>query len=280
MWRTFEDDSGKKYRLSDINVTTYYSFLKYCDSRGYAESSKYLFAAILKAALNSALQNGVSNVIFQRTPQFKTKPDAVHSLHVYLTPEELARLENLPLEKNSIDERVRDIFLVGCYTGQRFSDYSNIGVKDLVSIEMGGKAYPALKILQKKTGRTVLIPVIAAGLMEILQKWGGALPSVSLSCLNFHLKNLCLAAGITAAVKIEERRCGKVLERVVPKWQLVTSHTARRTCITLLHLDGRLTSEQIRAISGHRSESAFSLYLCQSMEDEARSIIRALEKGV
>ena len=46
-----------------------------------------------------------------------------------------------------------------------------------------------------------------------------------------------------------------------PKYELVSSHTARRSCITNLYLQGRFTNEQIMSISGHKSENTFKSYV-------------------
>ena len=46
-----------------------------------------------------------------------------------------------------------------------------------------------------------------------------------------------------------------------PKYELITSHTARRSCITNLYLQGRFTNEQIMSISGHKDEKTFKAYI-------------------
>ena len=52
-----------------------------------------------------------------------------------------------------------------------------------------------------------------------------------------------------------------ISERWRPKYELVSSHTARRSCITNLYLQGRFTNEQIMSISGHKSEATFKSYI-------------------
>ena len=55
---------------------------------------------------------------------------------------------------------------------------------------------------------------------------------------------------------------------------MVSSHTARRSYITNLYMEGKLNTEQIRSISGHASEESFKRYLCQNQEEEAKEILR------
>ena len=45
---------------------------------------------------------------------------------IYLTNKELQELSQLDLKANERLEIVRDLFLIGCYTGMRYSDYTNI----------------------------------------------------------------------------------------------------------------------------------------------------------
>ena len=81
-------------------------------------------------------------------------------------------------------------------------------------------------------------------------------------------------AGINGHVVTNANRGGKKSKEVRPKFELVSSHTARRSYITNLYMEGKLSSEQIRSISGHSSEESFKRYLCQNQEEEAKEIIR------
>ena len=83
-----------------------------------------------------------------------------------------------------------------------------------------------------------------------------------------------MMAGIDSSVTVWSCRGGTRVRTVHHKYELVSSHTARRSYITNLYLDGRLSTEQIRSISGHTSEESFRRYLCQNLDEEAREIIR------
>jgi len=64
----------------------------------------------------------------------------------------LKRIENLKL--NGIKEKVRDLFLLSCWTGLRISDFTNIQSHNIKHREAGDY----LEIYQKKTGGKVVIP--------------------------------------------------------------------------------------------------------------------------
>jgi hypothetical protein len=53
----------------------------------------------------------------------------------YLTAQEILKLYRYDLSMCSRLEKVRDLFVFGCYTGLRYSDYSNIKPENIIEIE-------------------------------------------------------------------------------------------------------------------------------------------------
>ena len=51
---------------------------------------------------------------------------------IYLRMDELEKLKKLDLSAKPGMERMRDLFLVGCFTGLRFSDFSQIKLSSIV----------------------------------------------------------------------------------------------------------------------------------------------------
>lgn len=278
LWPHFEADIGVSgLRMSDITIREYTLFMQFCDSRGYRDSTKYQYAALLKSIMNCAVNDGVSSNTVQNSRGFVTRLHYSASLllkKVYLTRGEIDRLAALDLKDCSTMRKVRDVFLVGCWTGQRFSDYSRVSDKNIDTVRIDGTEHTVLRLVQKKTGRRVTVPVMDKRILRILEYWGGRLPEVSISTLNTHIKTLCREAGIDTATVVSCIKGGKVIEEIRPKYEAVSSHTARRSCITNLYLEGRLSPEQIRHLSGHAGEKSFRRYLCQNEEDELKGILR------
>lgn len=275
VWPAFEAASGRsRMRFSDITMEVYSSFMEYCDSCNYMDSTKYQYASLIKSIMNCALEDGCSDNTVQNSKGFVTHRTASAYKRVYLTRSEIDRLAALRLDGNTAMEKVRDVFLVGCYTGQRFSDYSRMSMDDIENIDIEGTEFKALRKVQRKTGRTVMIPILDDGLLSIIDRWGGRLPKVSISSFNIKIKELCRMVGINGDVTVSCSRGGSRDCVRKEKYELVSSHTARRSYITNLYMDGRLSTEQIRSISGHSSEESFKRYLCQNLEDEAREIIK------
>ena len=254
LWPDFEKFIGRdNIRISDITMDTYSRFMEFCNSRHYMESTKYQYLTLIKAVMNSALEDGVSDNRIQNSKRFVTHRVSSVFKKVYLTEEEISRLADLNLDTApSSLRKVRDVFLIGCWTGQRFSDYSGISMDEIEMIVIDGEEYKALRMIQKKTDRTVLVPVLDMRLSEIIDS------PTTVCC----------------------RKGGMKIKTVRPKYELVSSHTARRSCITNLYLGGRLSTGQIRCISGHADEESLKRYLCQSNEEEIRNIIKCCQRVI
>lgn len=254
LWPDFEKFIGRdNIRISDITMDTYSRFMEFCNFRHYMESTKYQYLTLIKAVMNSALEDGVSDNRIQNSKRFVTHRVSSVFKKVYLTEEEISRLADLNLDTApSSLRKVRDVFLIGCWTGQRFSDYSGISMDEIETIVIDGEEYKALRMIQKKTDRTVLVPVLDMRLSEIIDS------PTTVCC----------------------RKGGMKIKTVRPKYELVSSHTARRSCITNLYLGGRLSTGQIRCISGHADEESLKRYLCQSNEEEIRNIIKCCQRVI
>jgi integrase len=80
----------------------------------------------LRAYMNRAIQEGymeTSNDPFRRFSNAKYRKVASQTTRKYLTLEEVHAIENLDIPKHLMYlEKIRDMFLLSCYTGLRYSD--------------------------------------------------------------------------------------------------------------------------------------------------------------
>lgn len=72
---------------------------------------------------------------------------------VYLSDQEIQKLYKFEL-KNKTMEKIRDLFVFGCYVGLRYSDYSNVKPENII-IE-NGEYY--IKLITQKSKELVYIP--------------------------------------------------------------------------------------------------------------------------
>ena len=75
-------------------------------------------------------------------------------------------------------------------------------------------------------------------------------------------------AGITEPVEVEQMENGRLVKKVVPKNELVKTHTARRSGATNMYLAG-IPAISIMKITGHKTEREFMKYIKASEEETA-----------
>ena len=147
LWKDFCSESGPEPPLSSLTGETFNQFLNYCDRRNYRESTRSLIATLFKAAVNAAVSDGLASE--KQAHQFEIPSRTItDAKKVYLTRKEIELLENLSLPPGGGLDKARDVFLVGCYTGQRFSDYCRLSLDDLILVPSDNQNHYAFR---KKT---------------------------------------------------------------------------------------------------------------------------------
>ena len=203
----------------------------------------------LKTIMTKGLEYGYhSSYVFQTF----VKPSSKGQYKLALTEKELDILASIELPAKK--EKYRDLFLIGCYLGMRFSDYSSIRKKHFK--KYGERPYIVLTM--KKTEREVKAPITSKICLELLEKYSFRVPTVQPQNLNREIKLIAKQAGLTDNVEYYDDAKRKHV--IKPKYELITTHTSRRTGATRLILKGMSTHEVMK-ITGHESEQAFSEYI-------------------
>lgn len=215
----------------------------------------------LKSFLRDRMRKKV--IPFMDLGAFKVIEEEVDA--IYLSWKELSAIYHLDLSKQPQLEKYRDLFVLGCLTGFRFSDYSDIKPEE-VRDDM-------LYVNQTKTHSTVVVPLKKDAKKILIDKYNMQMPQVSNVNLNYHIKEVARLAGIDEQIKITHKRGNKVTEEIKPKYAWVTSHTCRRSFCTNEYLDGTPTN-LIMAISGHKTEKAFRRYIKADQVQKAHMIKR------
>lgn len=261
--RTFERytlETGQGANYDDFSIEYYHRFKSWLTDRGltlnYIGALLKDFKLLLKQAYNEGLHQ---NTVFLHR-DFKRIVEEVDN--VYLTNDELNQLYDLDLTKHPRLDRIRDLFLIGCYTGLRFSDFSQLRPENITN---NGRILTRRTL---KTGGRVDIP-LNPNVLAILAKYDGVPPRpITNQRMNLYLKELCQKAGFEERVELSRTKGGTRENRVLPKWELVTTHTARRSFATNAFLAG-LSTVSIMKITGHKSESVFMKYIKVSTEQNA-----------
>jgi len=148
---------------------------------------------------------------------------------IFLSEEELRLLEHLDLDNKPGLDKVRDLFLFQCYTGLRYSDLTRFNKDHINGVIIEMKAL--------KTGKKIYIPLRPEA-HKLLVKYSLELPRLSEHWCNEQLKRLGRLAGINETIEQQKMVSGKKIHTHVPKWQLLTTHIACKTFISLGVADG------------------------------------------
>ena len=168
--------------------------------------------------------------------------------HIHLSRLQVQLLSTLELSKTL--DKYRDLFLIGVYSGQRFSDYTVFKKSDVINSRIEKRA--------EKTDYKSYIP-ISKKLKGLLDKWEWRLPKVSNQKFNQNIKEVCRIAEFTDKVTKTTYIGNKKIESIEPFYKRVGSHTARRTFITLAS-EANVPDHIIMGICGIRDSKTLKTY--------------------
>ncbi len=164
-------------------------------------------------------------------------------------------------------EKVRDVFVFQLWSGQRFSDLPNLN-KGIIDREN-----KKIKIIQEKETESVTVPIFPIAL-EILNKYDWNLPLFQLERTNEIIKEVAQRARLTREHYVTRQYRGDVISTKRMICDDLATHCARRTFITLMMKKKYLSKEEIKAISGHRTDSAFNRYIKLDKDEVADEALR------
>ena len=178
--------------------------------------------------LNWASEHGYNTNMAYKSfhPTLKTTQKKV----IYLSKPELERLKQLQIPSGLPHlEAIRDVFLFCCFSGLRHSDAYNLRKNDIKEDH--------IEVTTVKTADSVSIELNSVT-REILQKYkdfpfadNKVLPVIQNQPMNRHLKELCQLAGINEPIRITTYTGNQRKDEIKEKWELVGTHTGRRTFI-------------------------------------------------
>lgn len=270
--KRYEDFFAEKRLKDDFSVFDLHFQDLFIDwaytSKNYRYNTIPASFSLLKVWLNEAARQGL--IKDETYKSYRSK--SVEVDNIYLTEDEISRLYALDIPtlkgKGLIDskssmEETRDLFVIGCWTGLRQSDLNHLE-KALFDVEA-----ETITVVTEKTAEKVTIPMHRY-IKELYVKYEGKFPKMCYkSRFNEHLKELGRLAEINDEVIIKENRGGKVTSIKYKKYQLIKSHTARRSFATNLYLKGAPTIS-IMKLTGHTTEANFMKYIKVTREENAQ----------
>lgn len=251
--------------LKPVQVTDifYGYFINFCEERGLKMSTIKTMCCYLRTILGWAAK--YSATISPTYTDFSIRRTYNHE--VALTADEVSRIAYFDIDRFYADRRadyretmhrVRDMFVLSCNLFQRHSD--------IVRITPACFDRNIFTITQQKTGAVAVVnidryAIDARTTYRILEKYGYRAPyTSSIGNYNWYLHQLMRDIGFNDPVRREECVRGAMVVSTVPKWKEITSHTARRTAITVGVLRGH-NVHALRKCTGHADLTVFGRYV-------------------
>lgn len=253
----FKKHSSQAISFRNLNMKFYNEFMNYLfyeavkpdGTVGLVTNSAGKVVRLLKGFVNYQMAKGTISTIDLKC--FKVVEEETDA--IYLTEKELDKIYKLKLSDDEELEQVRDIFIVGCYTGLRYSDLSTLNKEHIDPVN----GY--INIKQRKVHKAVVIPMIDY-VPKILKKYNYELPKVSSYRFNIRVKELGEKIKLDQHVEIVRKKGNTRIVDVHKKYELMSSHTCRRSFCTNMYLSG-FPAEELMKISGHKSPAAFMRYI-------------------
>ena len=230
--------------LTSVNLKAFSKYLL----KNISPNSTKTYLAELKSVIN--LYKEEVNIPCKNLKTALKPAKVVKSTHCYLNVADLEKLESLEgLTKSQ--QNVRDIFLLQAWTGCRLSD-----AIELTPANINGNI---LSYTSKKTQTFASIPVkpLVGRIIERLPH----IKVLTKACYNRAIGIICEKAGINEPINLT--KSGKRI--TIPKYEGVSSHTARRSFATNLYEAG-IPINKISYMMGHSSTAMTERYICSNME--------------
>lgn len=249
-WKTFDAQF----------YTRYLHFL----TEQYSKNTVGKYITVLKTFLREAESCGMPVNPYYKGSGFRSFSEP--STRVHLTPDDLTKIYWADIQEPKLAE-LRDVFLVSCYSGLRFSDWHQL--PETLNKFPGQIALSR----QMKTGTPALVP-IHENIMDICERlaagfqFNGRLIN---QVVNRDLKLIGEIAGITDIVKQEITRHGKVETTTHRKCDLIMTHTGRRTFATNTYMSG-FDTKALSVIMGMSTEKELVKYLKVGDDDRSNML--------
>jgi integrase len=244
--------------FTEIDNTFADNFNAYLTNKGYCYNTVGKYMKTLRTILIAAKDKGIM------TTNVKIKNMSEEVYDVYLNEIELKKIATLDLNSSSVLTRCRDYFLILCYSGVRISDLETVLNTPIVD--------NTVTFHQKKTDQQVVAPILPEikNLVELYENQ----KVIKNSNFNDYIRKICQKAGIDEVIATSKTVGKQRLTEKHQKWELVSTHTGRRSFATNSHKRG-IPSITIMSVTGHRTESAFLRYIKASANEHANILLKA-----
>jgi|GEM_PF-1397301 len=190
-----------------------------------------------------------------------------------LHKEELQQLIRARMPTAALTEE-RDRWLLECFAGRRDADMESLSALQLEAVDTAEGIITCLRHAQKKTTQLTLAPLPPLAL-AIGERWNWQLPIRTNQYRNRVIKEVAKAAGLTRKFNIMHISGGAVTDKHRPVHEIITTHTARHTCASLL-LEGSDGDKSLSSfVLGHTSKDITDRYAKDKVRRVAPKVLAA-----
>jgi site-specific recombinase XerD len=244
--------------IDDINKAFFDDFAAYLTINcKHTPATINRYIKFLKSILNEAFQNEVRT---KPIPKIALMPLKT-TRRIYLTDDEIEKLKRVDLSKKPLLNETRNAFIVQCYTAVRRSDIMQV-------VNPNNRKGNIIEIKQTKTTAKLVIP-IHPHIEDLLNN--GQFPSKINGDYNKRLKKVAKLAGLDREFRYDEIKGGVSTTKTAKVYELISSHTGRRSFITNSLKKGH-NENLIIAVSGHTSTQMLRIYDHTEPELKANNI--------
>jgi integrase len=285
--------------FDDIDLKFYEKYIQYLRRKGATGRQKTRPDGLQEGLLNATIGKYIEclklflkwsydfeyhkNDIFKHS-KFKTNQKSKKQQQegkndiVSLRIDEVFQLYNFDFSNNVRLERVRDLFCFMCFTLQRWSDVIRFESSQIRKDQFGGEIVPAWLFRSYKTGKETIVPFAGDYLSkayEILEKYKFSLPVISEQKFNLYIKEACKLAGLEREKAFKRYVGQKEILSIKPLHEYISSHSGRRTGISILLNVYHMPIHFVRDLSGHSDLKTLDGYL----EKDNTSLVNSLIKN-
>lgn len=254
--KQFAKDMGKQIHYDDINWEFRHAFSEWCFQAPRKHSANTVNKTLdtVRKFMREALKAGYHNNMVFEQKGFSIKRVKVKN-KVRLNRQELQTLLEMDFTTMPRLERVRDLFIIGAYSGQRYSDWRKINRE---SVFVNEKGKEVIKVMTTKTRKSIEIPILIE-LKNVLEKYDYNLPKLEIQNFNTWLKEVFEIAFSDAKFLRIYSEGGNTKSEIIEKWKKASSHAARRSFVSN-YLELGISPFLIRSITGHATEKQLYEY--------------------
>lgn len=250
LFKEFELLLQSRIRIHEMSGKILQAFQRFLSSKGLTLNSVGAYLSKIKA---------IGNFLFAEDIALKPIKHSVKSeqtTKVYLSIQEIRQLKNSETLTEG-QKKVLDVFLVQAFTGFSYKTLQEFLKNPLAFVkEFEGKTY--IEIERSKTGEISAVP-LHTEVQRIITKYNGVMPEFTEVYVNRTLKIIGRKAGLNNPIPIKITKGGEKSTQITEKYNLITTHTARRTMVSLGMQNG-LSTASLQAITGHTTEQQLNRY--------------------